>query len=66
MIRTDLQQRDHTPLDGLSDVEILIPTNGQALVYDSTSGTWKNGASAGGKGEFHIVFFANAEEVTIP
>lgn len=39
-------------LAGLSDVALSSPTNGQALVYDSTSSKWVNGAgqaSATGK-----------------
>ena len=35
-------------LQGLSDVNISSPTNGQALVYDSTSSKWVNGAGGGG------------------
>ena len=35
-------------LQGLSDVNISSPTNGQALVYDATSSKWVNGAGGGG------------------
>ena len=34
-------------LAGLSDVALSSPTNGQALVYDSTSSKWVNGAGGG-------------------
>ena len=30
------------PLNGLSDTEITSPSDGQALVYDSSSGEWVN------------------------
>lgn len=35
-------------LQGLSDVNISSPTDGQALVYDSASSKWVNGAGGGG------------------
>jgi hypothetical protein len=35
-------------LDDLTDVTITSPTNGQALVYDSSSGEWVNGTISGG------------------
>lgn len=34
-------------LTGLVDVSISTPSNGQALVYDSTLGLWKNGTVSG-------------------
>lgn len=37
-----------TGLGSLSDVDIATPTNGQTLVYDSTSAKWENGAGGGG------------------
>jgi len=30
------------PLDGLSDVEIITPVNGEALIYDEITFTWRN------------------------
>lgn len=38
-------------LSQLADVSISTPTDGQALVYDSTLGKWKNGAGGGGSGD---------------
>jgi len=35
-------------LSGLGDTNITSPTNGQALVYNSTSGKWEPGAGGGG------------------
>ena len=35
-------------LDDLQDVDISSPTNGQALVYNATSGKWENQAIGGG------------------
>lgn len=35
-------------LSGLTDVDISNPTDGQTLVYNATSGKWKNGAGGGG------------------
>lgn len=35
-------------LAGLSDVTITTPTDGQALIYDSASQEWVNGAGGGG------------------
>lgn len=35
-------------LAGLSDVDILAPSNGQTLVYDSANSKWKNGSGGGG------------------
>lgn len=35
-------------LSGLTDVDISNPSNGQTLVYNSTSGKWENGAGGGG------------------
>lgn len=34
-------------LDGLTDVVITSPSNGQALTYDSATQTWKNASGAG-------------------
>lgn len=66
-VRTDVLQKDHTPLDSLTDVVISSVSDGQALVYDAATGTWKNGAfSGGGKGEFHIPFFCEGLELAIP
>lgn len=39
-------------LDGLTDVNISSPTNGQALVYDATNQVWINGNVSGGGGSF--------------
>lgn len=36
-----------TTLAGLTDVDISNPSNGQTLVYNSTSGKWENGAGGG-------------------
>ena len=35
-------------LDDLSNVTITTPTDGQALIYDSNTQKWKNGAGGGG------------------
>lgn len=48
MIRTDSKQIDHDPLDRLTDVEISSPSDGQGLIYDATTGTWKNETLPGG------------------
>jgi len=37
-------------LNGLSDVTLTSPSNGQALVYDATAGMWKNSTVSGGGG----------------
>lgn len=37
-------------LSSLLDVTVTSPTNGQALVYDSNTGLWKNGTISGGTG----------------
>ena len=34
-------------LESLSDVDLSNPTNGQTLVYNSTSGKWENGSGGG-------------------
>lgn len=39
-----------TRLSGLDDVGISSATNGQALVYNSTTGLWTNGTVSGGGG----------------
>lgn len=39
-----------TSLNQLSDVSLTSPTNGQALLYDSSTGLWKNGTVSGGGG----------------
>jgi hypothetical protein len=69
-IRTDILQKDHDPLDTLTNVRILNPTNGQALTYNSTTGLWEN--TAGGEvpvafrgTRFRTVFFALATPVAI-
>lgn len=41
-------QQGATTLDGLSDVDTTGKQNGDALIYDSTSGTWKPGTVSGG------------------
>lgn len=41
-------QPSSTTLAGLDDVKINNPQNKQALIYDSASGKWINGASVGG------------------
>lgn len=35
-------------LDEIHDVQIVSPTNGQTLVYDSATSLWKNGTGGGG------------------
>jgi hypothetical protein len=37
-------------LDEIHDVQISSPTNGQTLVYDSSTSLWKNGSGGGGGG----------------
>lgn len=37
-----------TTLAGLTDVDISNPSNGQTLVYNSTSEKWENGEGGGG------------------
>jgi len=37
-------------LDEIHDVQIVSPTNGQTLVYDSATSLWKNGSGGGGGG----------------
>jgi ribosomal protein L35AE/L33A len=37
-------------LDEIHDVQILSPVTGDTLIYDSTSGLWKNGPGGGGGG----------------
>ena len=37
-----------TTLAGLTDTSISSPENGQALIYNSTSGKWENGTISGG------------------
>ena len=46
-------------LSGLTDVDISNPTDGQTLVYNSTSVKWENGAGGGSGGgdDFFIVRF---------
>ena len=39
-------------LAGLNDVNISSPTDGQALIYNSTSHKWVNGAGGGGSSTF--------------
>lgn len=39
-----------TTLNGLTDVAIVTPTNGQVMTFDAASGKWKNAASTGGGG----------------
>lgn len=42
-----------TTLGGLSDVDLTTPpTNGQTLVYDAATGTWKAGTISGSGSEF--------------
>jgi hypothetical protein len=47
-----LDQRWHgggaTKLTGLTDVSLSVPTNGQSLTYNSTTGKWTNSNSSGG------------------
>lgn len=48
-------------LDGLSDVVITSPTNGQILTYNSVSGDWENqDAAAGGGGAWELVSSSDA------
>lgn len=42
------QLSNPTALSNLTDVNITTPTDGQALIYDSNSGEWVNGAGGGG------------------
>lgn len=37
-----------TSLEGLTDVDISNPSDGQTLVYNATTEKWENGESAGG------------------
>ena len=39
-------------LAGLSDTNISSPTDGQALIYDSTNQVWKNGTGGGGNADY--------------
>lgn len=43
-----------TTIGSLSDVTINSATNGQALIYDATNQTWKNGTVSGGGGSVDI------------
>lgn len=43
-----------TTLSGLTDVDISNPSDGQTLIYNSTSGKWENGAG-GGNSDIFIV-----------
>lgn len=42
-------------LSGLTDVDISNPTDGQTLVYNSTSGKWENGDGGSGGGDVLVV-----------
>lgn len=42
-------------LSGLTDTAIFNPSNGQALVYNSTSSKWENGNVSGGGGEANVI-----------
>lgn len=52
--QTDLQSALDAKLDttavinDLSDVNAPTPSNGQTLIYNSTSGNWENGSASGG------------------
>jgi hypothetical protein len=43
-------------LDGLTDVDLTNPSNGQILVYNATEGKWKNGAAPSGGGGVGSMF----------
>lgn len=49
-------------LSGLTDVDITNPTDGQTLVYNSTTEKWENGEGGGGGGGPLLVHFAYDEE----
>lgn len=54
-------------LSGLTDVDISNPTDGQTLVYNSTSGKWENGAG-GGSSSGVMVFeaiYGNNDSLTL-
>ena len=52
--QTDLQSALNGKLDttavinDLSDVDAATPSNGETLIYNSTSGNWENGSAGGG------------------
>lgn len=55
-------------LSGLTDVDISNPTDGQTLVYNSTSGKWENGEVPGITeviGEYSINPDTNTPEITV-
>ena len=51
-------------LAGLDDVNISSPTDGQALVYDDTTGKWVNGAGGGGSSTFAGLNDVNVQGVS--
>lgn len=51
-------------LEGLTDVNISNPTDGQALVYDNASGKWVNGSGGGGGDMF--VTLGTISAATVP
>lgn len=55
-----------TTLSGLTDVDISNPSDGQMLVYNSTSGKWENGAGAGSPVmTVNLVYDEQTEKVTL-
>lgn len=53
------EQSNPTLLSNLTDVNITTPTDGQALVYDSNSSKWVNGAGGGGGSSASQVTYDN-------
>lgn len=51
-------------LDDLSDVVITSPSHGQALLYDSVSGGWKNDTVAGGGGSAYATVQEEGSDLT--
>ena len=51
-------------LAGLNDVSLATPTDGQALVYDATTGKWVNRAGGGGSSTFAGLNDVNVQGVS--
>ncbi len=52
-------------LDEIHDVQIVSPTNGQTLVYDSATSLWKNGSGGGGTSNPATVFINTTSGTTV-